>query len=165
MFSKSFIKVLLHIVVVLSVLEITSAVPSDYEKDESDQAYESTSQCSSKKRLINPDDLINSLSEEHWEFDKNFSQVIEVEECENEGVSCSENSMMKTSCIQKHVSIQLQVVSKDKKLSDIKTFKIPSSCECAFFRRRIWIWRMNKKWFSLMSYEPVLCLLFLSFGV
>lgn len=111
----------------------TSIECNDLDKD---QSYESAMQCKSRKHFINPDDLINSNSsdDEHWEFDQNFTQSIEVEKCENEGSPCSEDSPFKTMCKQKFLTIQLQVMLKNTTQSELKTFSIPSNCECAYFK-------------------------------
>lgn len=102
---------------------------------EKEPVYESTSLCTSKKHLINPDDLM-SLGD-NYEFDQNFSQSIEVELCENEGAPCTDYPSLKTKCKQKYLSIQLQVVSKNNTGSEIKTFSIPSNCECSYFKYRL----------------------------
>lgn len=119
------------------LLQLTRGNPTDIEIEvvKSDQKF--TSYCASQRTQINPDDLIRKwLPDENWEFDVNFSQRIEGEVCEKEGLSCNDFPLMKTRCVQRYLNIQLQVVSKDKK-SELKSFPIPSYCECAYFRRRI----------------------------
>lgn len=101
--------------------------------DESSPDYESTSMCKTRKHRINPDELIDPHG--IWTFDENFKQVIEVELCENEGSPCTDSPLLiKTKCKQKHLSIQLQVVSKNKTRSSLKTFSIPSNCQCVYYR-------------------------------
>lgn len=116
--------------------ELMSSECSDSEDNESEQTYESISLCTSKKHLINPNDLID----DSFEFDQNFSQSIEVDLCTNEGATCSEHPILKTRCKQKYLSIQLQVVSKNNTRSELKTFSIPSNCQCVFYRN--W-WRIG----------------------
>lgn len=120
-------------VVVLCVITVTSGKPTERVFDE--QIYESTSLCTTKKHLINPDDLMSY--DDNYEFDQSFSQSIEVELCENEGAPCTDYPALKTKCKQKYLSIQLQVVSKNQTLSEIKTFSIPSNCECTYFKYRL----------------------------
>lgn len=92
--------------------------------------------CKSKKHEINPDDLIRKWKpDENWEFDPNFSQIIEGEKCENEGASCNEFSGMMTKCVQKYVTIKLQAISKDRQ-TDLKDFAVESYCECAYFKKK-----------------------------
>lgn len=102
-------------------------------KIELEEQFESTPSCSSRKHLINTDDLFES-SNEIWNFDENFSQMIEVEVCENENTPCAEHPTLKTKCRQKFISIQLQVVSRNSTLSELRSFSIPSNCECAYLR-------------------------------
>lgn len=122
---------------------------SDCQYDKSEQSDESAPLCTIRKHQINPDDLITSDGVE-WHFDKNFSQRIEVELCENAGLPCAHYSKendancenenepcapkMKTKCRQKFISIQLQVMLKNSTISELKSFRIPSNCECIFFR-------------------------------
>lgn len=121
------------LIALFCVFQITTAKPADVEKD--DQEFMPL--CKSRKHQINPDDLMRKWHpEENWEFDKNFSQRIEGEVCENEGSSCNDFPLMKTKCIQRYLTVQLQIVSKEKK-SELKAFPIPSYCECAYLRRRI----------------------------
>lgn len=98
-----------------------------------DQIYESSPTCKTRKHTINPNDLVESLSDA-CDYDENFSQAIEVELCENEGSPCSGYPTSKTKCKQRHISIQLQVVSRNTTLSELKTFVIPSNCQCVFYR-------------------------------
>lgn len=114
--------------------ELISSECSDSEDDKNEQTYETIPLCTSKKHIINPNDLIDG----NFEFDQNFSQLIEVELCENEGSSCtdfpSDLPMLKTRCKQKYLSIQLQVISaKNVTRSQLKTFSIPSNCQCVFY--------------------------------
>lgn len=100
---------------------------------EYEQVYESMPQCTSRKQFINPDDLIKS-SGDNFKFDQNFSQKIEVELCENEGSPCSDDAKVKTKCRQRFLTIQLQVLSKNKTQSEPKSFRIPSNCECSYLK-------------------------------
>lgn len=102
---------------------------------DNERIYETTKQCTSRKHQINPDDLMSL--DATYEFDKNFSQKIEVELCENEGEPCTDFPAIKTKCKQKYISIQLQVVSRNSSASEIKTFSIPSNCECAYSRNKL----------------------------
>lgn len=109
--------------------------------DGSDQSYDSTPLCTTKRRVINPNDLIRS-SNDSWQFDRSFSQSIEVEVCENAGAPCNDYPMLRTKCRQRYLSIQLQVISRNgtrRTKSQLKSFTIPSNCECVFFRRR-WVY-------------------------
>jgi hypothetical protein len=106
----------------------------DSSDDDSEQSYESQPLCSSRKVSINPNDLIRQLKDGNYEFDQNFSQKIEVEVCENEGSPCRDHPLIKTKCRQRFLSIQLQVVSKNSTKSHSKSFRIPSNCECVFYR-------------------------------
>lgn len=109
--------------------------------DESSTDYESTSMCKTRKHRINPDELIDPHGA--WKFDENFKQVIEVELCENEGSPCTDTPLlMKTKCKQKHLSIQLQVVAKNQTRSLLKTFSIPSNCQCVYYRN----WLVRTEW-------------------
>lgn len=115
-----------------------------FDNDQGENSYESMPLCKSKKRFINPDDLINPKSlDDKWQFDKNFNQTLEVEVCENEGSSCTDDIMVKSKCKQKYLAIQLQVVSKDSTRSEVKTFSIPSNCECVYYKPSLRI-RSNK---------------------
>lgn len=134
----------LKFVVVLCVITVTSGKPTEHvfesagfhsSKLENEQVYESTSLCTSKKHIINPDDLMSF--DDKYDFDQNFQQSIEVELCENEGAPCSDYPLLKTKCKQKYLSIQLQVVSKNSTGSEVKTFSIPSNCECAYYKFRL----------------------------
>ena len=134
----------LFCVVVLCVITTASGKPTELVPDsinyhslawEKEQLYESASLCTSKKHLINPDDLMSS--DKNYEFDQNFSQSIEVELCENEGEPCTNYPMLKTKCKQKYISIQLQVVSRNSTVSEMKAFTIPSSCECSYYKKRL----------------------------
>lgn len=129
--SKHFQKLTICMVIKAGCVESLSE--SD---DCSEQSYEDTPLCQSRKHHINPDDLIRKSSpDEHWEFDKNFSQKIEVEVCVNAGAPCTDYPLIKTKCRQKFLSIQLQVFSKNSTRSQLKTFSIPSYCECVFYRQ------------------------------
>lgn len=121
--------------------------------DDSEQIYETLSLCKTKKHLINPNDLIKAT--DHYEFDQNFSQTIEVELCENEGSPCTDFPKFKTSCQQRFLSIQLQVVSKNNTRSQLRTFRIPSDCECVFYRN--W-WRIFSLSFLLLTHTFYLVL-------
>lgn len=112
---------------------ISDFADSDYSS--SDQTYETEPLCKTRKQTINPNDLIKTLGSDTYDFDKSFSQSIEVEVCENEGLSCTDYPMLKTKCKQRYLSIQLQVVSKKNKRSQLKAFSIPSNCECVFYRQ------------------------------
>lgn len=106
----------------------------DKENDQNEPIYESTPLCKSRKRHINPNDLIRETTND-FKFDENFSQTIEVAMCEGEGLPCSgEDSSIKTKCRQKFLSIQLQVFSRNSSLSQLKTFSIPSNCECVYYK-------------------------------
>lgn len=109
---------------------------TEYAESDADQSYESMPMCKSKKRLINPDDLVK-LSNEIIQFDQNFTQSIEVEVCENEGAPCSDEDkvLTKTSCVQRYLSIRLQVVTRNHTRSEAKTFSIPSNCECVYLKK------------------------------
>jgi hypothetical protein len=97
--------------------------------------HDSKPLCRSRKNQINPEDLIKKWKPEvNWEFDGNFSQIIEGEVCENEGEPCSDTSPLMTKCVQKYVTITLQAVSKDRK--ETNDFRIPSFCDCAVFVRK-----------------------------
>lgn len=138
MFSTSLVFVLLLFVVVMvstkpakNILESIARSP----KIEVEEQFESLPSCISRKHLINTDDLFES-SNEIWNFDENFSQMIEVEVCENENVPCAEHPTKKTKCRQNYIGIQLQVVSKNSTLSELRTFSIPSNCECAYLSHK-----------------------------
>lgn len=107
---------------------------SDCSDEYDDQVYESLPLCTTRKHLINTNDLIKST--DNYEFDQqNFSQTIEVELCESEGSPCTNYPKLKTSCRQRFLSIQLQVVSKNNThSSQLRSFRIPSNCECVFYR-------------------------------
>lgn len=138
------VKKIFVVVAVLCEILVASGRPTEddsvtspiIENDIDEQNFEPTSLCGSKKLFLNPDDLIESTNE-LWDFDRNFSQTIEVELCENEGAPCSDYPTVKTKCRQKYLSIQLQVVSKNSTLSELRTFKIPSFCECTYFKSNI----------------------------
>lgn len=112
---------------------ILGSMSNEHHSLEHDPIYEVTPLCTHKKHVINPNDLIKSV-EDGFVFDENFSQTIEVEMCENVGSPCSHYPLMKTRCKQKYLSIQLQVVSRNSTLSQLKSFTIPSNCECAYLR-------------------------------
>lgn len=109
--------------------EFISSECSDLEEEKNEQKYESIPLCTSKKHIINPNDLIG----EGYEFDQKFTQLIEVELCENEGSPCTDYPILKTRCKQKYLWIQLQVVLKNNTRS-LKEFSIPSNCQCIFYK-------------------------------
>lgn len=111
---------------------------TEYAEIDADQSYESMPMCQIKKRLINPNDLVK-LSNEVIQFDQNFSQSIEVEVCENEDAPCSDEDkvLLKTSCIQRYLSIRVQVVTKNHTRSEVKMFSIPSNCECVYLKNKL----------------------------
>lgn len=154
----------LILIAVFCVLQMTLGKPTDIDREKSD--HEFVSMCKSRKILIDPDELTRKwLPEENWVFDSSFSQRIEGDVCEDEGERwdvrylnrstlfkslfqafvivitwflgspCNNFPLMKTRCIQKYLTIKLQVVSKGMK-SEIKSFPIPSYCDCAFLRRK-----------------------------
>lgn len=145
MCSTKFVRFIVMFVFV-DVIVVTLGKPTDGDFDsksslnsyrfDHDQIYESMPQCTSRKHVINPDDLIKSSGGEYV-FDQNFSQKIEVELCENEGSSCSEDLKMKTRCRQRYLTIQLQVISKNSTHSEPKSFQIPSNCECSYLKLQI----------------------------
>lgn len=135
-------------IVVFCVIIVTSGKPADSfieslssksvinsNKFGTEQIYESMPQCTTRKHFINPDDLIKSSGADYT-FDQNFSQKIQVELCENEGAPCSDDSKVKTRCRQRFLTIQLQVISKNKTESEPKSFRIPSNCECSYLKFR-----------------------------
>ena len=89
--------------------------------------------CKTRIRKINPNDLIRQRGYGVVD-DPYFKQTIEVEECDNEGSSCSYMSSMKSACRQRYMGIKLRVLTADKK-EKMEDFTIPSVCECAFFSR------------------------------
>lgn len=139
--SKKCAAFVLTLCVIVKVPKVTGkptehvygTVTNEHQVLEYDSLYEVTPLCTSKKHVINPDDLIKSV-EEGFTFDENFSQTIEVEKCENEGSPCTQYPMMKTRCKQKYLTIQLQVVSRNNTLSQLQSFTIPSNCECTYLR-------------------------------
>lgn len=110
--------------------EFLSSDCSEIQDDKNEQIYETIPLCTSKKHVINPNDLID----ESYEFDQNFSQLIEVELCVNEGSPCTNYPKVKTRCKQKYLSIQLQVMLKNNTRSQLQTFSIPSNCQCIFYK-------------------------------
>ena len=99
----------------------------------SESSYELTTPlCTSRIKQINPNDLARERGYNIIDTPL-FTQLIEVEECENAGSPCSYVTQTKSACRQRYMSIQLRVVSKDKKVS-MENFYIPSVCECAFSR-------------------------------
>ncbi|CAG9798602.1 unnamed protein product [Chironomus riparius] len=106
-------------------------------KDSSSDDYETTQLCKSVKKQINPNDLARERGYD-VEDDKRFSQLIEVEECENVGLPCSYIlPFKKTICKQKYMKIQLKVVNKEEKMSAYEDFDIPSNCECVFLYSKL----------------------------
>lgn len=106
---------------------------SEFEDDINDQSYETMPLCKSSKRIIEPNELMKEAGED-FEFDKNFSQTIEVEVCDNPGLPCNDHPFMKTKCRQRYLLIELLVRSKGNTKSQLRSFKIPSNCECVFYR-------------------------------
>lgn len=136
---------LLCIVRAASPIEKNKSTEFSSEKEDSGlstdlggQSFESMPMCTSRKRFINPDDLIK-LSNELIEFDENFLQSIEVEVCENEGSPCFDEDKVleNTSCVQKHLAVQLQVVTRNSTKTEAKTFSIPSNCDCVYLKREL----------------------------
>lgn len=106
---------------------------SNIDDDIYEQSYDTTPLCKSSKRIIEPNELMKAAGED-FEFDRNFSQTIEVEVCENAGSPCNDYPLMTTKCRQRYLSIQLLVKSKNNTRSQLRSFKIPSNCECVFYR-------------------------------
>lgn len=97
--------------------------------------YESISLCKSSTKKINPNSLIRERGYEVNDSDQ-FSQIIEVMECDNQGKSCNEMfPYTKTACVQRFMKIQLQVFSKNGTSSSLEDFQIPSFCECSVMQR------------------------------
>jgi len=103
----------------------------------SDDYYETTQLCKSIKKQINPNDLARERGYD-VEDDVRFSQLIEVEVCENVGLPCSHIfPYKKTMCKQKFMKIQLKVVNKEDKMSVLEDFEIPSNCDCVFLYSKL----------------------------
>lgn len=104
----------------------------------SESTYEVISPlCKTKPKIINPNDLVREKGYVVSE-DPRFRQTIEVEECEDEGSTCSFFVLnMKSSCTQRYMGIQLKVFTSDMQ-EKMEWFQIPSICECAllFPRKR-----------------------------
>lgn len=120
---------------------------SDIEDDIDEQSYETMPLCQSSKRIIEPNELLRAAGDD-FEFDKNFSQTIEVEVCENAGSPCNDYPLMTTKCRQRYLSIQLLVISKNSTKSQLRTFRIPSNCECVFYRN----WWMVTQFYASVSF-------------
>ncbi|CRL01502.1 CLUMA_CG014494, isoform A [Clunio marinus] len=102
-----------------------------------DNNYESVLLCQTRKEFIRPEHLIESSSKDKWDFDPKFSQTIEVELCENPGSFCFKHPIMKAKCVQRFVSIKLQVMNQNKTLSELQSFTIPSNCECSYYKPKM----------------------------
>lgn len=105
-------------------------------KDSSSDDYETTQLCKSVRKQINPNDLARERGFDVDDSDK-FSQLIEVDICENLGLPCSLiYPFKKTMCRQKYMKIQLRVFAKDK-TSSVEDFEIPSVCECVYLYSKL----------------------------
>ena len=105
-------------------------------KESNSDDYEATQLCKSIKTQINPNDLARERGYD-VEDDTRFSQLIEVDVCENVGLPCSNIlPYKKTMCKQKFMKIQLKVVTKDR-MSVLEDFEIPSVCECVFLYSKL----------------------------
>jgi hypothetical protein len=102
----------------------------------SDDDYESMPLCKSSIRKINPHDLVRARGYDIVDNEK-FTQIIEVNVCENVGASCALNMpqlFKKSVCRQKTMKISLKVTLKNNQ-SFLEDFDIPSQCECATYNR------------------------------
>ena len=100
--------------------------------------------CSGRQRVIFPRQALNLDNE--WVFVvniDNFTQAVEVEECEGAAVSSSApgqgsclyggaagNNPLATSCRQVYTQYKLLAVSSDQDSLEVDTFMLPSACAC-----------------------------------